>query len=730
MTDSNYHNQGIGYVRTEEAPLMSPPASEVGIVGWLRQNMFASMSDFSSVRAAIGSLLMIFLTVVVLICGIMLTWGFVKFTLIDAVWSDPDGNLRDMCLTVAQGGTHPEGWYGACWPFVDAKWKLFIYSSYPTEELWRVNLAFLIGSVGVAWLISDAVSKRWLWGIILIAAGVALAWWATQPIPTDGFALLNDVDVLNLNPDNTSWVHETAAYKLFMHYPIGAWIMVAVGALFLLLVKPFGRTTVAFLMLAVYPVLAFVLLTGGDLEGGTGFWIGLAFVAAFGLLIWLIARIFGEGMISATLVALCVIAAALFMLYTMFQPLTGRSLFDFASVGDGMVIRLPVPADLSGQLTAGFGFLAVIALLTMGNTLGTGMRILFAIPAILMIASGYGEAGTTPLILPVGWVIWLLLALGVIGFIIMMLAGFNRREWHSAVYSFGRGSGWTLFLLALVVALVAFIGGHWFVDLIELAWRGEADKFLAPEHLQHHGGLGLLGIEANSATPAIERTLWPLPVVETSVWGGLLVTLVVAVAGIVASLPLGILLALGRRSQLPAVRILSVGFIEFWRGVPLITVLFMSSVMLPLFLPEGTEFNKLLRALIGVALFASAYMAEVVRGGLQAIPKGQYEGADSLGLGYGQKMRLIVMPQALTLVIPGIVNTFIGLFKDTTLVLIIGLFDLLGAVQAANTDANWASPVQQTTGYMTAAAIFWIFCFGMSRYSMFMENKLRRGHAR
>ncbi|MCL4161904.1 UNVERIFIED_CONTAM: hypothetical protein GTU68_013575 [Idotea baltica] len=222
-----------------------------------------------------------------------------------------------------------------------------------------------------------------------------------------------------------------------------------------------------------------------------------------------------------------------------------------------------------------------------------------------------------------------------------------------------------------------------------------------------------------------------MPEVETSKWGGLLVTLVVAISGIVASLPLGILLALGRRSQLPAVRILSVVFIEFWRGVPLITVLFMSSVMLPLFLPEGTEFNKLLRALIGVALFASAYMAEVVRGGLQAIPKGQYEGADSLGLGFAQKMRLIVMPQALTLVIPGIVNTFIGLFKDTVLVLIIGLFDLLGAIQSAVTsDASWSSPVTQPTAYILAAAIFWIFCFGMSRYSMFMERRLRRGHAR
>ncbi len=157
-----------------------------------------------------------------------------------------------------------------------------------------------------------------------------------------------------------------------------------------------------------------------------------------------------------------------------------------------------------------------------------------------------------------------------------------------------------------------------------------------------------------------------LPFVETPLWGGLLVTLVISYVGIVVSLPLGIMLALGRRSKMPAVKMLSVIFIEAVRGVPLVTVLFMASFMLPLFVPPGMTFDKLLRALIGVALFSSAYMAEVVRGGLQAIPKGQYEGADSLGLGYWQKMGFIVMPQALKLVIPGIVNTFIGMFKDTS----------------------------------------------------------------
>ncbi|MGK6313754.1 amino acid ABC transporter permease [Neorhizobium sp. DT-125] len=212
--------------------------------------------------------------------------------------------------------------------------------------------------------------------------------------------------------------------------------------------------------------------------------------------------------------------------------------------------------------------------------------------------------------------------------------------------------------------------------------------------------------------------------VETPLWGGLMVTLILSFVGIAVSLPVGILLALGRRSNLPVIRMLCVGFIEIIRGVPLISVLFMANVMLPLFLPTGWTIDNFLRALVGVAIFASAYMAEVIRGGLQAIPKGQSEGADSLGLSYWQKMRLIVLPQAIKLVIPGIVNTFIGLFKDTSLVSIIGMFDLLGIVRLNFTDTTWITPVTPITGLIFAGFIFWLFCFGMSRYSAFMERHL------
>ena len=214
--------------------------------------------------------------------------------------------------------------------------------------------------------------------------------------------------------------------------------------------------------------------------------------------------------------------------------------------------------------------------------------------------------------------------------------------------------------------------------------------------------------------------------VPTRQWGGLMLTLTIAAVGIVGSLPIGIILALGRRSSMPLVRGVSVVFIEFWRGVPLITVLFMASVMLPLFAPAGWEFDKLVRALIGIMLFWSAYMAEVVRSGLQAIPKGQGEAGMALGLSYWQRMRLIVLPQALKLVIPGIVNTFIALFKDTSLVLIIGLFDLLAIIQAGLNDSEWLGFAIE--GYVFAALVYWVFCFSMSRYSQHIEKRLHTGH--
>ncbi len=436
------------YVRTEMAPTMPPPPSTVGIVGWMRANLF---SDWINTILTLVGLYLVYITV-----DTIYDWAFYR-----AVWTGEDNKA---CLEKEVGFP-----VGACWAFVNAKFSQFVYGRYPFEERWRVDITFLVGAIGLAWMIIE-------------------------------------------------------------NLPYRKWVSV--------------------FMAAVFPIMALILLTGGNFELSSGSWKVLSFLA--------IAAFVGVAIVGV-------------------RAQSKGVDFDFSTA-------LMIPAAIFAYL-----------------------------------------------------------------FFVFFLVDFD----------FG---------------------------------------------LRH---------------------------VETPLWGGLLVTLVVAITGIVASLPIGILLALGRRSSMPVVRMASVIFIEFWRGVPLITVLFMSSVMLPLFLPEGVNFDKLLRCLIGVALFSAAYMAEVVRGGLQAIPKGQYEGAMALGLPYWKMMGLIVLPQALKLVIPGIVNTFIGLFKDTTLVLIIGLFDLLGIIQLNVTaDAKWFAPSVHNTGYVFAGIAFWIFCFGMSRYSIYMENKLHTGHKR
>ncbi len=448
----------VGYVRSEMAATLAPPASEVGIVGWMRKNLFSSIPN------TIMTLIGIFLLYIIVP-------GTLSWTIFDAVWSGSD---RGACTTIAQGGVLPDGWSAACWPYVGAYFKLFIYGRYPDAELWRVNLTLIMFFVGLVPLAMPSM--------------------------------------------------------------------------------PYKRENMIF-MLGIFPVAAFILMSGGNLDLN-GFLLPESIIAPSGLKFWL-------------------------------------DYFILSGIIAGLI--------------------------------GLYMRATETDPKPAMIVAA--------------------IAMAILG-VVLFLMGFD------------------------------------------------------------------FGLEP----------------VETSLWGGFVMTLVIAVTGIVASLPLGILLALGRRSEMPAVSLFSVIFIEFWRGVPLITVLFMSSVMLPLFLPDGVSFDKLLRALIGVALFSAAYMAEVVRGGMQAIPKGQYEGAMAVGLNYWQSTRMIILPQALKIVIPGIVNTFIGLFKDTTLVSIIGLLDFLGMITLSHSDSNWATPVQALTSYVFCAFVFWIFCFSMARYSLFMEHRLDTGH--
>ncbi len=219
---------------------------------------------------------------------------------------------------------------------------------------------------------------------------------------------------------------------------------------------------------------------------------------------------------------------------------------------------------------------------------------------------------------------------------------------------------------------------------------------------------------------------WNLDGVPWTQWGGLFLTLVIAGVGIASALPGGIILALGRRSRLPVIRVLSTAFIELFRSVPLITVLFMATAMFPLFMPEGIVLNKLVQVMIAVCLFNACYMAETVRGGLQTIPKGQFEGAHTIGLGYWRTMGLIVMPQALKHMIPNIVGNFIGLLKDTTLVSIIGLFDILGMLRAVSVDGAWRGLHNEPLIF--GATLFFLICFAMSKYSRRLEQKLSTDH--
>ena len=247
-------------------------------------------------------------------------------------------------------------------------------------------------------------------------------------------------------------------------------------------------------------------------------------------------------------------------------------------------------------------------------------------------------------------------------------------------------------------------------------------SFFVSEKLKKYFILFLVFVFPFLGIKLISGGSFGLKYVESAAWGGLSLTFIISAFAILFCFPIGVILALGRRSSLPAIKYISIGFIELWRGVPLITVLFMSAVMFPMFLPDGTFIDKLIRVLIAITLFEAAYMAEVVRGGLQALPKGQYEAAKSLGMGYWRMNALIILPQALKLVIPGIANTLLALVKDTPLIFVVGLMELAGMIGLAKTNPKWLGMAME--GYVFAGLVFWVICYAMSRYSQNLEKKL------
>ncbi|MDB5515121.1 MAG: amino acid transporter rane protein 2, family [Tardiphaga sp.] len=375
----------------------------------------------------------------------------------------------------------------------------------------------------------------------------------------------------------------------------------------------------------------------------------------------------------------------------------------------GALLLLPllIPRLPAKGLNAGLFFVAfpIVAFFLLHGGGLQGFGVSWTVDFLSGFVTSIGDAGRklTALALPLALLGKAIVFLGVaVGWLIWPLVWLRDQ-----IQSSGQPVWVDLLATAAIVSVVLFVlaGGFrtgWRALLASLATFIGIGLVIALMHLDRGG----------------------LPIVDTRLWGGLLVTLVVSVTGIVTSMPVGIALALGRRSTIPLIRIFSVGFIEFWRGVPLITVLFFATYMLPLFLPGNFTVDGLVRCLIGIALFAGAYNAEVIRGGLQAIPRGQGEAASALGLSYWKTTGLIVMPQALRHVIPGLVNSFIALFKDTSLVSIVALFDLLGQLRAAFSDPVWSSPTTLFTGFAFTGIIYFVFCFGMSRYSLFVERRL------
>jgi general L-amino acid transport system permease protein len=321
----------------------------------------------------------------------------------------------------------------------------------------------------------------------------------------------------------------------------------------------------------------------------------------------------------------------------------------------------------------------------------------------------------------------------VIAMLAMLVLSADRRMWNwRLLVIWGVGSFVTFLLMfgqihipLSFILFVALAGGG--IGLTLRSALAAPSERMAYYALVAIGAAGLV-LRFAGVLPSWSIAIAPLSYVETSLWGGLPVTLILATYGLAFAFPYGVLLALGRRSNLPLIKGLCVGFIELIRGVPLISLLIMASVMLPLFLPSGTTIDKFLRAQVAVILFAGAYIAEVIRGGLQSLPKGQFEAADAMGLNYPQKTLLIILPQALRVVIPPLINTFIGFFKDTSLVLIIGIFDFLNTANQALVDPNWAGFPGEV--YLFAAFVYFIFCFSMSRYSKYLEFELNKGTRR
>lgn len=643
-------------------PDLPPPLGTVGVIGWLRQNLFSGPVN------GLATLLTLALLYVVLV-------PVVNWAVVDAVVSGTNRQVCDLGRSAALVGDNIQAFEPEEYNLdptrpglsEDQQARLQVRKRFAENTLG--NVVSSLGSFVRRYEEADP-------GLIPASLGPVIDQVQPRALLPQIETAVNNGNIAALQPlfaqarplaewgrgyDGACWVVIKQRWVLFMTgfydreenwRPLLAGIGLIFACLPLLFTgMPYRKPLLYWA--GAYPFVAYYLLTGVNLAAsGLQLALGALILVAAALVVWL-----PNLPNRRQLMAFAFVAPAL-AAFVLFAGTEGRGTVDFVAATDQVAATAEMAAELEG--------------------VSEGEVVQRAAGPVSQLFSG---------------------TLHVLG------VGLAPFWWAVAAFLFATG----------LRALLRFSGGR----IGEAEWRAWAP--IAATCSLTAGFLLFLG--GQSVYDGVV-----LIVESTDKWGGLLATLVSGVVGITASLPIGILLALGRRSKMPAVRMICVSFIELVRGVPLITILFMSSVMLPLFLPEGVNFDKFLRALIGVALFASAYMAEVVRGGLQAIPKGQYEAADALGLNWGKSMRLIILPQALKIVIPGIVNTFIGLFKDTTLLGIIGILDLLQVAKSTNSDADWIGFFQET--YAFVGIVFFIFCFGMSRYSIYLEGKLETGHKR
>ena len=608
----------LSFVRKEMLPEQTPPVTSVGLVGWMRENLFSGW--FNSILTLVALVFIYYVFSGVLPWMVAPTWHAASLN-----------EFRDILAELGRDGHFA----GACWGVINDRWIQLLFGFYPPELYWRPILALVLLFVALApILFSEYVPRQMIW-------------------------------VAALYPFAMPWLLWGGAF----------WVP-------LLVIAGFVLAALAFRVAAA---------RGGAIGGAIA---GVAVAAAWflvgqGIVNDMIDRTMGSLRLEGQTAVLTERSAELSARIAEIEP-------ELDALTDQVNTRLE---EAEAALETGNGsygaLLAEIAptrdrVARLRTQLGSAKASLSATDTLLRQIESLGEFEAA---LPD----------------LRNRAADLRAGLPDSVAAVRTENGFE--------ALQTRIREE-NLDIPEADVQALADTLAAEG-------------EVLTAETAVKKTYADvarigLEPVESRKFGGFMLSLTIGVVAIGFSLPIGILLALGRQSNLPLLRGICVGFIEFIRGVPLITLLFVASTLLNIFMPPGTDFDIILRVIIMATLFASAYMAEVVRGGLAALPKGQYEGADSLGLDYWQAQRLIIMPQALKISIPGIVSTFIGLFKDTTLVSIIGLLDPLGLSNAIRADSDWNGVVWELYGFI--ALLFFIACFGMSRYSMWLERKLQTGH--